>query len=391
MKLQIKILIAVMALCSVSCSQSGYNIKGQFGKTDGRASLAFNDPVFGNIRDTVAMNSGSFAFAGEASEPISAVLSVIPEGESPITLRMVVENGRIKLDLHPEDVIEASHNRHSISNPKVTGTPNNDFVTGEVAVKDKVGADPRFKAVHAAYTALHRINNTTTPEYEAQSKKYKADFADIIPAYEAALDSAMVAYALAHPDVEIAAQVFRINGKYLSNEEYEAGYNSFTPAVQESPFADGILKKIQARKSTEPGSVAPDFTLKNPEGQDVTLSSFRGQYVLLDFWASWCVPCRKSMPSMKEIYAKYHDKGFEIIGISNDNKVDAWKKAIEEDQTPWVHTIDEFPGRGETAIVIGKYRVPSLPTYILLDKEGVVVATLEHEDIEPKLAGIFGE
>lgn len=391
MKSYFKILFAAAAICSVSCSQSGYSIKGDFGKIDGLASLAYNDPATGSVRDTVPMTSGSFTFIGEASEPVTAVLSVIPEGETPITIRMVVENGRIKIDLHPEEVIESSRNRRSISNPKVTGTPNNDFVSGQKAVKAQVGADQRFKAVYAADIALHSMRNTTTLEYEAQLKKYKDDFAEIIPAYEAAIDSAMVAYALAHPDVETAAQLFVVNGNYLSDEEFEAAFNSFTPEVQQSSFAERLRTRLTARQLSEPGAIAPDFTLKNPDGQDVTLSSFRGQYVLLDFWASWCIPCRKSMPAMKELYAKYHDKGFEIIGISNDSKADSWKQALEEDKTPWVHVIDEFPEKGRGAVVISKYKAGSLPTYFLLDKEGRIISKLEHEEIEPKLAELLGE
>lgn len=390
MKPLFTILIPVLAVCSVSCSQTGFSIKGHYGDCDGQAVLAYSDPDAGSIRDTVPIRSGSFAFAGEVTEPVSAVTYLIPEGEGPITFRLVLENGRIKVDLHPEDVLENSHDRRAISNPKVTGTPNNDFTTGQEAVKAKVGADPRFASVYAADMAVHSIGSAS-PDYDANVKKYNRDFADIIPAYTAALDSAMVAYAMAHPDLEAAAQLFSVHAKDMSNEAYEAAFNSFAPKVQQSSFAERLRKSLAARQNSEPGDVAPDFTLKDPNGQNVTLSSFRGQYVLLDFWASWCIPCRKSMPAMKELYAKYHDKGFEIIGISNDTKADSWKQALEEDQTPWVHVIDEFPEKGRGGVVIGKYKSGSLPTYFLLDKEGKIIARLEHEEIEPKLAELLGE
>lgn len=385
-----KILFAASAVCVFSCSQSGFSIKGHFGHCDGQAVLAYSDPDGGSVRDTVPIRSGSFTFTGEVSEPVTAVTYLIPEGEKPISFRLVLEDGRIKVDIHPEDVIENSHDRRNINNPKITGSPNNDFVTGQVAVKAKVGADPRFASVYAEDIAVHS-EGSASPDYDARIKKYNREFADIIPAYSAAVDSAMVAYALANPDIEMAAQLFSVNADYLSNEEYEAAFNTFTPEVQQSSFAERLRSRLSARMSTEPGSLAPDFTLKNPDGKDVTLSSFRGQYVLLDFWASWCIPCRKSMPAMKELYAKYHDKGFEIIGITNDSKADAWKQALEEDQTPWVHVIDEFPERGKGAVVISKYRAGTLPTYFLLDKDGKIIARLEHEEIEPKLVELLGE
>ena len=196
---------------------------------------------------------------------------------------------------------------------------------------------------------------------------------------------------LAHHDVEYAAQTLRTSGDYLSTAEYEAAFNSLSPKVQQSSFAKRLREELAGRLATEPGETAPDFTLKNLEGQDVTLSSFRGQYVLIDFWASWCVPCRASMPAMKDLYAKYHDKGLEIIGLTNDSKAEEWKKAVEEDQTPWVHVIDVFPSKGEPAVVSTLYSVHTVPTYMLLDKEGRVIGRLEHEELEAKLAELLGE
>ena len=344
-----KIFIAVLAVCTISCAKTGYSIKGSYGDASGKAVLVYNDPTGISVKDTVDMSAGSFAFNGEISEPVNAIVYVIPEGETPISLRMIVENAKINLALAPDDVKDSGRGRRSINYPCVTGSPNNDFVTGLNAVRAQAGEDA------------------------------------------AALDAAMVEYALAHPDVEYAAQTLRTSGDYLSTAEYEAAFNSLSPKVQQSSFAKRLREELAGRLATEPGETAPDFTLKNLEGQDVTLSSFRGQYVLIDFWASWCVPCRASMPAMKELYAKYHDKGLEIIGLTNDSKAEEWKKAVEEDQTPWVHVIDVFPSKGEPAVVSTLYSVHTVPTYMLLDKEGRVIGRLEHEELEAKLSELLGE
>lgn len=341
-----------MAVSVISCSQSGFSVKGHYSDCNGKAVLVYNDPETGSVKDTVVMSRGSFAFVGDIPDPVNAIVYVLPEGESQISLRMVLENAKINLDLDPADVQGRANGARSISKPRITGSPNNDFITGEEAVLEKLG-DKRDSD-------------------EARS-------------------AAMVEYALAHPDVESAAQLFRVNADYLTTAEYEAAYNTFTPKVQQSSFAKRLREELAGRLATEPGATAPDFTLKNLEGQDITLSSFRGQYVLIDFWASWCVPCRASMPAMKELYAKYHDKGLEIIGLTNDSKADEWKKAVEEDQTPWIHVIDVFPSKGEPAVVSSLYSVHTVPTYLLLDKEGKVIGKMEHEALAAKLAELLGE
>ena len=95
----------------------------------------------------------------------------------------------------------------------------------------------------------------------------------------------------------------------------------------------------------------------------MTLSSLRGQYVIVDFWASWCKPCRAGMPAMKDLYKKYHAKGLEIIGVSDDTNHDAWKQAVAQDQTPWIHVVDEFPEENKPSRVGRLYGVHYIPSY----------------------------
>jgi thiol-disulfide isomerase/thioredoxin len=125
--------------------------------------------------------------------------------------------------------------------------------------------------------------------------------------------------------------------------------------------------------------------------KDFTLSSLRGKYVLIDFWASWCGPCRASVPHLREIYAKYKDKGFEIVGITNDVDHDDWKRAIEDDQSIWIHVADVFPEEKKKAEVISKYAAHNLPSLYLIDKDGKMVGKIEHAQLDAKLEEIFGE
>jgi thiol-disulfide isomerase/thioredoxin len=119
------------------------------------------------------------------------------------------------------------------------------------------------------------------------------------------------------------------------------------------------------------GEIAPDFSLLNTKNSTVSLSSFRGKVVMIDFWASWCGPCRIANPSVEKIYQKYKSKGFEVIGISIDNKKKAWLKAIAQDKIHYQQLNDTL---GWYSPVAEKYGINQIPTSFLLDKEGKIIA-----------------
>lgn len=120
--------------------------------------------------------------------------------------------------------------------------------------------------------------------------------------------------------------------------------------------------------------VAPDFTLKDAEGKDISLSSFRGKIVLVDFWASWCRPCRAMIPKLKDLYAKYHVTGFEILSVSADASPGAWKKALAQEQMSWQQVIDSYADGNEFGNLWLQYKIAAVPYAILLDKDGKVMA-----------------
>lgn len=129
---------------------------------------------------------------------------------------------------------------------------------------------------------------------------------------------------------------------------------------------------------------APDFTLQDTYGQPVSLSSFKGSYVLVDFWASWCKPCRRENPGIVKVYHKYHSKGFSILGVSLDEEKDEWIAAIEKDNLEWPQVSD---GKGWQGSVVDLYGVRGIPMNFLLDKEGRIIDKgLRGELLEQKLA-----
>src|ERR1700754_1786385 len=136
---------------------------------------------------------------------------------------------------------------------------------------------------------------------------------------------------------------------------------------------------------------AADFTLPTPAGENLRLSSLRGQYVLVDFWASWCMPCRAEIPHLKDLYAQYHGAGLEIVSISADAHPEAWKRAMGQEQMPWKQVLDTYSGTGNFSDVAGGYGVESIPYTLLLDKEGKTIAiNPEPRALDKQLKKLFG-
>lgn len=136
------------------------------------------------------------------------------------------------------------------------------------------------------------------------------------------------------------------------------------------------------------GNEAPEIKLKTVEGEEISLSSLRGKIVLVDFWASWCHPCREANPFLTEAYLKYHHKGFEILSVSLDDNKSHWLKAIEQDKLPWKWHVSDL--KGWDSKVIQDYKVEALPTSFLVGRDGKIV-TLDPfaEDLELELQEIF--
>jgi len=156
-------------------------------------------------------------------------------------------------------------------------------------------------------------------------------------------------------------------------------------SVDGRKISDGIRRALE----TSEGNIAPDFTQNDPDGNPVTLSNFRGDYVLLDFWASWCVPCRKENPNVRAAWEKYKDRGLKIISVSLDNERQRaqWLQAIIDDGMPWIHVSDL---KGFKSDVVVSYGVNAIPASFLIDPNGRIVAkNLRGTDLHDKLAEVY--
>ena len=177
---------------------------------------------------------------------------------------------------------------------------------------------------------------------------------------------------------------------------YEATVQALDNSFGESPTVKRLSaelkknrKKMEASKPLSPGKEAQDIEMENPDGEIIKLSDYKGKVVLIDFWASWCGPCRKENPHVVKLYEKYKDDGFDVFSVSLDKDKKRWVSAIEKDNLTWEAHVSDLKGWSNTAAK--QYQVSSIPFTVLIDKEGKIINTrLRGEQLERTLQSIFG-
>ncbi|MEM9857862.1 MAG: TlpA disulfide reductase family protein [Bacteroidota bacterium] len=189
-----------------------------------------------------------------------------------------------------------------------------------------------------------------------------------------------------------ALEILR-NGRILDKDQNFQTFSKFASTVKEeipnSLVVNEFVAEVERMKKLALGEIAPDITLPNPDGEMVSLSSLRGNYVLLDFWAKWCRPCRMENPNVVRMYKKYNEQGFEVFGVSLDRTRQDWLQAIEQDGLSWTHVSDLKYFQSDAAKL---YNVSAIPFALLIDPEGRIIAkNLRGKQLENKLEEIFSK
>lgn len=189
-----------------------------------------------------------------------------------------------------------------------------------------------------------------------------------------------------------AVEILRTN-RVLNKDKHFEFFAEYAERIKEempeSPEAMAFVDEVENMKNLAVGAVAPEIALPNPEGEVVALSSLRGKYVLVDFWAKWCKPCRVENPNIVRAYNKYKDEGFEVFGVSLDRNREDWVQAIEEDNLDWTQVSDLKFWNSEAAKT---YNINAIPFSILLDPDGKIIAkNLRGVELDKKLEEVFSK
>lgn len=204
-------------------------------------------------------------------------------------------------------------------------------------------------------------------------------------------------FAKNHPNSFRSLQLIRIHvNRFIGMNFYDTFvdvFNNFSPEIKNSEKGLEMAEKLKYFKQSKVGSQAPEFSLKDINNKTISLDDFKGkQYVLIDFWASLCGPCREELPYIKELYQKYHQQGFEIISIAKDDKKELWKKAISKEKIEiWRHIFTSE----DTKSIITDYFVNGIPHKVLIDKNGIIIGKWKgsgennKHDLQQQLKSIF--
>lgn len=343
----------------------GYQIDVNISNTSMDSAYLFELGQNGwDLKQSVAGDSGKFHFDGNIQ---GANYIAIGDKNRNYAIRLMANNSKISITSDFEK-------------------PGEELITGS-SVHDELLATKDSMTVFTQY-----MDELVEKHHAAEDIDDTATMAAIeteFYLYEELKDKWLKGWVKNNPKSYVA-QFYLINplSYQLSTEELRTYFDGIDASVNNSVMYATLSNKLATLEQSAVGQMAPDFTMNDSLDNPVTLSSQFGNYLLIDFWASWCGPCRMENPHMVEIYNKYHEQGYDVFGVSLDRDRDKWLAAIEKDQLTWNHVTDLGFWNNAAAKLYG---VSSIPHTVLIDPNGKIIARgLSGDELEAKLEEIFG-
>jgi len=349
-------------------AQQNYNVQVKVGQlvNPGKAYLYYQT---GNelVTDSAELTTGSYHFKGSVPEPALARICIYQKESA----AKMLFNAELWLEKASINVIANDRSAKSI----VTGGQLN----ADYQLLDASKAPERKQMLQAS----KRVEIGT--DAERKSPEFLKQHMQVMKAAMNKSAERDSMYIRSHPDSYLSLYLISISTSSVPFLSLEKELNALSKPLQSTVRGKDLINTINTLKNREIGGKAPDFTLEDPLGKSVSLSAFRGQYVLLDFWASWCVPCRKENPNVKAAYEKFKDKNFTVLSVSIDAPATKakWLEAIKEDQLPWTQLCDSAGGSEQAALL---YNVRAIPQNYLIDPSGTIIAkNLRGAELQEKL------
>lgn len=376
---------------SLSAQETAFTIRGNLKHfTEDQMIILFNTSNGNFVMDTLDVCKGKFVYTGKCSGRERRMMMLIDKAQQ----KAFKEKGKGKsvamygsFDLsffvHPGADIRLTGDAGDfpLVNLKDSKNPiNEDYIALKLMNKKE---QQEINRLH--YTTNEAVWNGDK-ETVAMQKKQMDELSKVI-------SERTETWIADHPDREYAAFLY-LNSDltWKSVEKLRTQYNKFTPEVKESEYGKNLISIITARERVVAGAVAPDFTLTDVfTGKEISLSHYKGKYVIIDFWGSWCGPCRASHPHLREIYGRYKREKLDILGIASDRKSEVIRKAATEDSITWPQT-SMFEERAGQRAIDKLYAVSAFPTKFLINPQGVIEAIYigDSDGLDRKLEELLG-
>ena len=377
-----KILLVIAAITVlISCNKAGENeyiVTGTIkGIADGKTVILEMQDETGALKaiDTVKVEKEKFTFKGNAKEPEMYLIQVeTVEGKIPF----ILENGDIEMTI----------NKDSVNVTKVTGTYNNEELNGYkdkgIAIQKKMmkfQKDNTAKMNQAQQMKDSVVMNSLRKEYSKFQDEFVKESDEYVASHPKAFISALIIEGMFN---QMSPDIAKIT-KFYDGLDKSIKDNKHGKKIKKQ--LDEINKPVAAVNTVNVGSAAPDFSAPNPDGKVVSLKESLGKVTIIDFWASWCKPCRQENPNMVALYNQYHAKGLNIIGVSLDEDAAKWKDAIAKDKLTWAHVSNLKDFNDPIAVM---YDIKMIPSTFVLDASGNVVAKdLRGDALKAKVAELL--